>query len=97
MHKLNFGNIPHLYALNSNKYVLVFLEKVKSMKTCSRSTLLQDTHQPEEDNGDDSNDYDDDNDDIIDNNNNDDNNNDDVMFRLSQYQAAITPTAPEEL
>ena len=57
------------------------------MKTCWRSTLLQDTHQPEEDNGDDSNDYDDDNDHIIDNDNNDDNNNDDVVFRTSQYQA----------
>ena len=57
------------------------------MKTCWHSTLLQDTHQPNEDIGDTVNDVDDydydDNDVIIDN----DNNNDDVVSRIYQHQA----------
>ena len=57
------------------------------MKTCWHSTLLQDTHQPNEDIGDNVNDVDDydddDNNDIIDN----DNNNDDVVSRIYQHQA----------
>ena len=60
----------------------------KSLKTCWRSTLLQDTHQPKEDNGNDVNDYDDDDNNIIDNVSNEDNNNDDVVFRIPQYQTA---------